>query len=55
MVEEKVGERPCFPVRIQEDCNESCLVVGAKALCNSNVFPPCMIIQIMGFLAEAFP
>ena len=27
----------------------------AKALYNSYVFPPCMIIQIMGFLAEAFP
>ncbi len=27
----------------------------AKALYNSDVFPPCMIIQIVGFLAEAFP
>ena len=27
----------------------------AKALCNLDVFPPCMIIQIVGFLVEAFP
>ena len=27
----------------------------AKALCNSDIFPPCMIIQIVGFLVEAFP
>ena len=40
---------------IQEDCTKSWLVVGAKALCNIDVFPPCMIIQIVGFLAEAFP
>ena len=27
----------------------------AKALYNSYAFPPCMIIQIVVFLAEAFP
>ena len=27
----------------------------AKALYNSYVFPPCKIIEIVGFLAEAFP
>ena len=40
---------------IQEDCTESWLVMRTKALYNSGVFPPCMIIQIVGFLAEAFP
>ena len=40
---------------IQEDCTKSWLAVRAKSLCNSDVFPPCMIIQIAGFLAEAFP
>ena len=40
---------------IQEDCTESWLAVRAKALCNLDVFPPCMVIQIAGFLAEAFP
>lgn len=29
--------------------------VRAKALYNYDVFPPCMIIQIVGFLAKAFP
>jgi len=29
--------------------------VRAKALYNSYVFPHCMIIQIVGFFAEAFP
>ena len=55
MAEEKVCEKPCLPVSIQEDCTERWLVVRAKALCNLDVFPPCMIIQIMGLLAEAFP
>ena len=38
-----------------EDCTESWLPVRAKSLYNSCVFPPCMIIQIMEFLAEALP
>jgi len=38
-----------------EDCIESWLAVRAKALYNFYVFSPCMIIQIVGFLAEAFP
>ena len=42
-------------MRICEDCIESWLAVRAKALYNSFVFPPCMITQIVGFLAEAFP
>jgi len=29
--------------------------VRAKALCNLDVFPSCMIIQIARFLDEAFP
>jgi len=29
--------------------------VRAKTLYNSDGFPPCMIIQIVGFLVEAFP
>ena len=53
--EEKLCEKPRFPVSIYEDCTESWLAVRAKALYNSDVFPPCMIIQIVGFLAEAFP
>ena len=40
---------------ICEDCIEIWLAMRAKALYNSYVFPPCMIIQIVGFLAEAFP
>ena len=40
---------------IQEDFTKSWLVVRAKDLYNYDVFPPCMIIQIVGFLAEAFP
>jgi len=40
---------------ICEDCTESWLAMRAKDLYNSYVFPPCMIIQIVGFLAEAFP
>ena len=54
-VESKAREKPRFPVSICEDCTESWLAVRAKALYNSYVFPPCMIIQIVGFLAEAFP
>ena len=42
-------------MRIYEDCTESWLAMRAKALYNSYVFPPCMIIQIVGFLSEAFP
>jgi len=42
-------------VNICEDCIESWLFVRAKALYNSYVFPPCMIIKIVGFLEEAFP
>ena len=45
----KACEKLCLPVSIQEDCTESWLAVGAKALCNLDVFPPCMIIQIAGF------
>ena len=30
---------------------ESSLAVRAKALCNSKIFPPCMIIQIVGFFS----
>ena len=40
---------------IQEDCTESWFAVRAKDLYYSDIFPPCMIIQIVGFLAEAFP
>ena len=40
---------------ICEDCTESWIAVRAKHLYNSYVFPPCMIIQIVGFIAEAFP
>ena len=53
--ERKVGEKPRLPVSICEDCTESWLAMRAKALYNSDIFPPCLIIQIMGFLAEAFP
>ena len=53
--ERKVGEKPRLPVSICEDCTESWLAVRAKALYNSYVFPPCMIIQIVGFLAKDFP
>ena len=53
--EEKVCEKPCLPLSIQEDCTKRWITVGAKALYNSDVFPPCMIIQIVGFLGEAFP
>ena len=52
--EEKAYEKSIFPVSICEDCTESWLAVRAKDLYNS-LFPPCMIIQIVGFLAEAFP
>jgi len=27
----------------------------AKGMCNSEIFPTCMIIQLVGFLAKAFP
>ena len=40
---------------ICEDCTKSWLAMRAKALYDSYVFPPCIIIQIVGFLAEAFP
>ena len=40
---------------IQEDCSDNWLAMRVKALCNLDVFPPCMIIQIVGFLAEVFP
>jgi len=40
---------------IQEDFTESWLAVRAKALSNLDVFPPCMIIQIAGFLTKSFP
>ena len=53
--EEKAYEKPSLPMRIQEDCTESWLVVRAKDLYNFDVFPPCMIIQIVVFLAKAFP
>ena len=53
--ERKDGEKLGFPMSICEDCTENWLVVRAKDLYNSYVFPPCMIIQIVGFLAEAFP
>jgi len=43
--ERKAGEKPRFPMSICEDCTESWLAVRAKALYNSYVFPPCMIIQ----------
>ena len=51
----KVGEKPRLPVSIYEDCIEHWLAVWAKALYNSYVSPPCIIIQIVGFLAKAFP
>ena len=35
------------------DCTESWIAVRAKDLCNLDVFAPCMIIQIVEFLAEA--
>ena len=44
-VERKAGEKPRFPVSICEDCIVSWIAVRAKALYNSYVFPPCMIIQ----------
>jgi len=53
-VERKASEKACLPVSIQEDCTERWLAVTAKALYNSDVFPPCMMIQIVGFLAETF-
>ncbi len=40
---------------ICEDCTESWLAMRDNALYNSYVFPSCMIIQIVGFLDEAFP
>jgi len=42
-------------VSIYEDCTERWLAVRAKALYNSYVFTPCMIIWIVWFLAKAFP
>ena len=48
-------EKSIFLMSICEDCTESWLAVRAKALYNYDVFPPCMILQIVGFLAEAFP
>ena len=51
----KTYEKSIFPMSIYEDCTERWLVVRAKALCNFEIFPTCMIIQIVGFLAEAFP
>ena len=44
-VERKAGEKPRLPMSICEDCTKSWLAVRAKALYNSYVFPPCMIIQ----------
>ena len=44
-VERKAGEKPRLHVSICEDCTKSWLAVRAKALYNSYVFPPCMIIQ----------
>jgi len=44
-VERKAGEKPRFPMSIYEVFTESWLTVRAKALYNSYVFPPCMIIQ----------
>ena len=52
--EEKANEKSILPVSICEDCIESWLAVKAKALCNSEIFPTCMITQIVVFLAEAF-
>lgn len=49
--EEKACEKPSLPVSIQGDCTERWLVMKAKALYNSDVFPPCMIIQIVGFFS----
>ena len=43
--ERKAGEKLRLLVRICEDCTESWLAMRAKALYNSYVFPPCMIIQ----------
>ena len=42
--EEKAYEKSILPVSICEDCTESWLAVRAKALCNSKIFPTCMII-----------
>ena len=53
--ERKAWEKPRLPVSICEDCTESWLAMRAKTLYNSYVFPPCMIMQIVGFLVEAFP
>ena len=53
-IEEKSYEKSNFPMRIFEDCTESRLAVRAKTLCNLDIFPPFMIIQIVRFLAEAF-
>ena len=43
--ERKAGEKPRLPVSIYEDCTKRWLAVRAKALYNSYVFPPCVIIQ----------
>ena len=43
--ERKAGEKPRLPVSICEDYTKSWLVVRAKALHNSYVFPQCTIIQ----------
>ena len=42
--ERKAREKPRFPASLYEDCTESWLAVRAKALYNSYVFLPCMII-----------
>ena len=51
----RTNEKSIFPLSIYEDCSKSWLAVRAKALCNFEIFPTCMIIKIVGFLAEAFP
>ena len=48
--ERKAREQPRFLMSICEDCTESWLAMRAKALYNSYVFPPCMIIQCGVFI-----
>lgn len=52
--EEKAYEKSILPVSIYEDYTKSWSAMRAKAWCNSEIFPTYMIIQTVGFLAEAF-
>lgn len=52
--ERKAREKPRLHVSICENCTKRWLVVRAKALYNSYVFPPCMIIQQCGVFSRGF-